>query len=122
VRASDVVCRYGGEELVLMLPDCSEEEAEKCAETIRTSLSGIVIQHAGQTISGISASFGVAQWPGHGNGEQDLLSAADRALYAAKKAGRNQVMIAEVVTPALEDAHLHTKRKTSLGVGATVWE
>lgn len=99
VRASDVVCRYGGEELVLMLPDCSAEEAEKCAETIRVSLSGIVIQHAGQTISGISASFGVAQWPGHGNDEQDLLSAADRALYAAKKGGRNRVMVAEVATP-----------------------
>lgn len=99
VRASDVVCRYGGEELVLMLPDCSAEEAERCAETIRSSLSDIVIQHAGQTISGISASFGVAQWPGHGNGEQDLLSAADRALYAAKKGGRNKVMLAEVVTP-----------------------
>ena len=100
VRASDVVCRYGGEELVLMLPDCSAAEAERCAETIRSSLGDIVIQHAGQTISGISASFGVAQWPGHGNGEQDLLSAADRALYAAKKGGRNRVMLAEVVTPA----------------------
>ena len=104
VRASDVVCRYGGEELVLMLPDCSAEEAEKCAEGIRSSIGGIVIEHAGQTISGISASFGVAQWPGHGNGEQALLSAADRALYAAKKGGRNRVMVADVVMPALEDA------------------
>ncbi|RYE73966.1 MAG: GGDEF domain-containing protein, partial [Oxalobacteraceae bacterium] len=104
VRASDVVCRYGGEELVLMLPDCSAEEAQKCAEGIRSSIGGIVIEHAGQTISGISASFGVAQWPGHGDGEQALLSAADRALYAAKKGGRNQVMVADVVMPALEDA------------------
>lgn len=94
VRASDVVCRYGGEELVLMLPDCGAEEAAKCAEAIRISLMGIVIQHAGQTIAGISASFGVAQWPGHGHGEQDLLQAADRALYAAKKSGRNKVLIA----------------------------
>lgn len=104
VRASDVVCRYGGEELVLMLPDCSAEEAQKCAEGIRSSIGGIVIEHAGQTISGISASFGVAQWPGHGDGEQALLSAADRALYAAKKGGRNQVMVADIVMPALEDA------------------
>jgi diguanylate cyclase (GGDEF)-like protein len=98
VRTSDVVCRYGGEELVLMLPDCSAEEAAKCAEVIRLSLASIVIQHAGQTISGISASFGVAQWPGDGNGEQDLLQAADRALYAAKKNGRNKVMVAEPVS------------------------
>jgi diguanylate cyclase (GGDEF)-like protein len=95
VRASDVVCRYGGEELVLMLPDCEVAEAAKCAETIRLSLTAIVIQHAGHTISGISASFGVAQWPGHGNTEQDVLQAADRALYAAKKGGRNKVVVAE---------------------------
>ncbi len=95
VRASDVVCRYGGEELVLMLPDCGVAEAAKCAEAIRSSLTSIVIQHAGQAISGISASFGVAQWPGHGNSEQDLLQAADRALYAAKKGGRNRVQVAE---------------------------
>jgi len=104
VRASDVVCRYGGEELVLMLPDCSADEAEKCAEGIRASIGSIVIEHAGQTISGISASFGIAQWPGHGNGEQALLSAADRALYAAKKGGRNQVVVADVDMPVLEGA------------------
>lgn len=105
VRASDVVCRYGGEELVLMLPDCDAQEAVRCAEAIRISLGGIVIQHAGQTIAGISASFGVAQWPGHGNGEQDLLQAADRALYAAKRTGRNKVLVAEAASlPASENA------------------
>lgn len=95
VRASDVVCRYGGEELVLMLPDCRAEEAAKCAESIRASLAEILIQYQGQTISGISASFGVAQWPGRANGEQELLQAADRALYAAKKGGRNRVVLAD---------------------------
>lgn len=95
VRASDVVCRYGGEELVLMLPDCSAQEAAKCAESIRVSLTEILIQHQGQAISGISASFGIAQWPGKSNGDQELLQAADRALYAAKKGGRNRVVIAD---------------------------
>lgn len=105
VRASDVACRYGGEELVLMLPDCSAEEAAKCAEALRVAMTGIVIQHAGQTITGISASFGVAQWPHHGNSEQDLLQAADRALYTAKKTGRNKVQIAEAVSiPRAQDA------------------
>ncbi|QJE02487.1 diguanylate cyclase [Massilia forsythiae] len=99
VRASDVVCRYGGEELVLMLPDCGAEEAVKCAEAIRASIAGIVIQHQGLTISGISASFGVAQWRGHGEGEQELLQAADRALYAAKKGGRNRVVVADADLP-----------------------
>ncbi|WP_306393999.1 sensor domain-containing diguanylate cyclase [Telluria beijingensis] len=97
VRASDVVCRYGGEELVLMLPDCGAEEAAKCAESIRQSLTAIVIQHQGQTISNVSASFGVAEWRGQCEGEQDLLQMADRALYAAKKGGRNRVVIADTV-------------------------
>lgn len=105
VRASDVTCRYGGEELVLILPDCDAQEAAKCAEAIRVALTGIVIQHVGHTITGISASFGVAQWPLHGNSEQDVLQAADRALYAAKKTGRNKVEIADAVSvPALLDA------------------
>lgn len=105
VRASDVACRYGGEELVLMLPDCSLEEAAKRAEAIRVALMGIVIQHAGQTITGISASFGVAQWPHHGNSEQHLMQAADRALYSAKKTGRNNVQIADAVSiPVTQDA------------------
>lgn len=100
VRASDVVCRYGGEELVIMLPDCEVDEAAKCAEVIRISLGSIVIQHARQTISGISASFGVAQWPGHGAGRQDLLQSADRALYLAKNTGRNKVVTAEFTLDA----------------------
>lgn len=94
VRASDVACRYGGEELVLMLPDCDAQEAAKCAEAIRQTLTEIVIQHQGATISGISASFGVAQWRGDHEQEADPLQAADRALYAAKKAGRNRVVVA----------------------------
>jgi len=97
VRASDVVCRYGGEELVLMLPDCDAGEAAKCAEAIRQSLTTVVIQHQGQTISGVSASFGVAEWRGQREGEQDLLQAADRALYTAKNGGRNRVVIADGV-------------------------
>lgn len=99
VRASDVACRYGGEELVLMLPDCDADEAVKCAEAIRVSLAGIAIQHQGLTISGISASFGVAQWRGHKEGGQDVLQAADRALYAAKKGGRNRVVVADAIFP-----------------------
>ncbi|QOY94775.1 diguanylate cyclase [Massilia sp. UMI-21] len=95
VRASDVVCRYGGEELVLMLPDCGADEAAQCAESIRASLAELPIQHLGQSIAGVSASFGVAQCPGDAEGEQELLQAADRALYAAKKGGRNRVVVAD---------------------------
>lgn len=95
VRASDVVCRYGGEEIVLLLPECTAEAAAKCAENIRQSFAEISIHHLHQHISGVTASFGVASYPTHADQIDELLKAADRALYAAKNAGRNQVVIAE---------------------------
>lgn len=96
VRASDVVCRYGGEELVLLLPDCTAEAAAKCAENIRQAFAEISIHHLYQHISGITASFGVASFPAHAETSDEILKAADRALYVAKNTGRNQVVIAEL--------------------------
>ncbi|NML63576.1 diguanylate cyclase [Massilia sp. RP-1-19] len=95
VRASDVVCRYGGEELVVVLPDCTVEAAAVCAEKIRQSLAEISIHHLGQHISGITASFGISSCPSHGERNDEILKAADRALYIAKNNGRDQVLIAE---------------------------
>lgn len=97
VRASDLVCRYGGEELVLLLPDCTADAAATCAENIRRSFAEISINHLGQNISNVTASFGVASSPGHGQQGEELLKAADRALYAAKNAGRNRVVLAEAL-------------------------
>ncbi|GAB3388628.1 diguanylate cyclase [Massilia agri] len=99
VRASDIASRYGGEEFVLLLPDCSADAALKCAEQIRHALTGLAIPYLGQTIS-VTASLGVAAWPQHADGEQELLKAADLALYEAKKSGRNRV----VAAPARSDA------------------
>lgn len=99
VRTSDVACRYGGEELVLLLPECDAAAAMTCAEDIRLALSGLLLKHGGVPISGISASFGVAAWPEHGEAAAELLKAADRALYTAKQAGRNRVHAAGGATP-----------------------
>jgi diguanylate cyclase (GGDEF)-like protein len=96
VRGSDVACRYGGEEIVLLLSDCTSHDAAICAETIRTSLLEIELHNLGQTIAQVSASFGVAAWPEHADNETELIKAADCALYLAKKAGRNQVCVASV--------------------------
>ncbi|OON60998.1 hypothetical protein B0920_18865 [Massilia sp. KIM] len=95
IRGSDLACRYGGEEIVLLLPDCSAEAAAECADTIRRTIGEIALHHHGQDVSGISASFGVAAWPVHAQHTEDLLKAADQALYAAKRGGRNQVMVAQ---------------------------
>ncbi len=95
VRASDIAGRYGGEEFILLLPDCGAEAAHQLAEGIRAALADIAIQYLGRTISGITASFGIAAWPLHAEDEQSVLKAADMALYEAKKSGRDRVIVAQ---------------------------
>jgi diguanylate cyclase (GGDEF)-like protein len=90
LRETDVVCRYGGEELVVILPDCSLERAADKAEHLRTRIASLAETHG----TPISASFGVAAIPYTSAGLSDLLEAADAALYKAKQNGRNQVVTA----------------------------
>ena len=89
-RSEDVVCRYGGEEFVILCPSSSVEGALALAERIRIAVSQEVIStHAGPLQ--LTASFGVA---GDGLIGESLLGAADSALYAAKASGRNRCCIA----------------------------
>ena len=88
LRETDVVCRYGGEELVIILPDCPLERAADKAEVLRVRIEELTNTHGAE----ITASFGVASLPHSGQTVADLLSAADGALYKAKQSGRNQVM------------------------------
>ena len=91
VRASDVVCRYGGDEFVLILPECSLEEAVKRANAMRLEAEKVTLGE-GTTVTGsITMSFGVAALPENGTTREELLQAADQALYASKRAGRNRV-------------------------------
>jgi diguanylate cyclase (GGDEF)-like protein len=94
VRRSDVACRYGGEELVLVLPECDSAAAVRCAETIRASIAALELNLGDVLLPEVTASFGVAVWPAHGDDGATLLQAADRALYAAKNGGRNRVCTA----------------------------
>jgi diguanylate cyclase (GGDEF)-like protein len=94
VRRSDVACRYGGEELVLVLPECDGAAAVRCAETIRTAIGALALQRGDVLLPAVTASFGVAVWPAHGEDAATLLQAADRALYTAKHGGRNRVCMA----------------------------
>lgn len=90
LRETDIVCRYGGEELVVILPDCNLDRAENKAEALRARIEALGQQHG----AAISASFGVAAVPYTSTGVTDLLAAADGALYKAKQNGRNQVVAA----------------------------
>jgi len=90
LRETDIVCRYGGEELVVILPDCNLDRAADKAELLRVRVAGLSETHAAE----ITASFGVASVPYTSSGVSDMLAAADAALYRAKQAGRNKVMTA----------------------------
>jgi diguanylate cyclase (GGDEF)-like protein/PAS domain S-box-containing protein len=89
-RGSDINCRYGGEEFFLVLPDMSEEKASERAEQLRAAIAAEPVVF-GEAIIPVTASFGVASFPNHGKTGNDLMMAADKALYAAKDAGRNRV-------------------------------
>ncbi|MBC7700385.1 MAG: diguanylate cyclase [Massilia sp.] len=93
VRASDVACRYGGEEFVLILPDCTKDAAMLKAQQICDSLPQLKITAAGASIK-VTASFGVAASPFDGEAATALFQAADQAVYEAKRSGRNRVVSA----------------------------
>jgi diguanylate cyclase (GGDEF)-like protein len=87
VRGSDIACRYGGEEFAVVLPRTTLESALRRGEEICSAVRG---EHR---LRGVTASLGVALCPAHGTDGEALLRAADKALYEAKRAGRNQVRI-----------------------------
>jgi diguanylate cyclase (GGDEF)-like protein/PAS domain S-box-containing protein len=89
-RASDVACRFGGEEFVMVLPDASLDDAVRCAEVWRHALREVVVP-AGDTGVRITISAGIAAWR-PGESAQQLFARADQALYAAKRDGRDRVV------------------------------
>jgi diguanylate cyclase (GGDEF)-like protein/PAS domain S-box-containing protein len=89
-RASDIICRYGGEEFLLVLPGMTEEGAVERAEQLRRAMAATPVSHGASQIT-VTASFGVATFPFHGRTTDELIAAADSALYSAKADGRNRV-------------------------------
>jgi diguanylate cyclase (GGDEF)-like protein len=89
-RGSDIGCRYGGEEFLLILPDMSRDEAYRCAERLRIAVASTPIACGGSVVQ-VTASFGMATFPEDGTTPAALLAAADAALYTAKDAGRDRV-------------------------------
>jgi len=97
VRSQDVVCRYGGEEFIILLPGVSEAGTGSRADEIRSKVKEQDITYEGRPLAKISVSAGVSAFPKHGTTPGQLIAAADGALYAAKKAGRDRVEIAPLL-------------------------
>jgi diguanylate cyclase (GGDEF)-like protein len=104
-RPADLAARYGGDEFVVLLPDTDVEGALDVSRRILAAINGLNIPHGASPLDRVTASIGVAQLvPGPEHTSQDLLELADRALYAAKQAGRNRVVAAPapVIAPHAE--------------------
>lgn len=87
LRNLDSVCRYGGDEFAMILPDTSVADAFEVAERLRKNFNS-------QSPGGPTLSLGIAGFPDHASTAQDLIAASDKALYEAKNKGRNQSVIA----------------------------
>lgn len=93
-RAGDIACRYGGEEFMVIMPSAHPQEAFRRAEQWRKIFASTQIINKGQVLSA-TLSAGVATFPDHGTTGDDIWHAADNALYRAKSAGRNCVVVYE---------------------------
>jgi diguanylate cyclase (GGDEF)-like protein len=94
-RPADLAVRYGGDEFVVLLPDTNTGGALDVARSVLTAIAELDIAHGASPFGRVTSSIGVAQLvPGPNHSFQELLDRADRALYAAKEAGRNVVRVA----------------------------
>ena len=103
MRKDDIVCRYGGEEFTIIMPESSLAIAKQRAERLRLQGKELEISLNGQFLGSVTFSVGIACFPDHGATGEQLLRAADLALYRAKAAGRDCIMAADV--PSESPAH-----------------
>jgi diguanylate cyclase (GGDEF)-like protein/PAS domain S-box-containing protein len=110
IRRFDIACRYGGEEFVIVMPNLSNETARERAEFLRREFAGMPLPCANMK-GRPTLSIGMASYPLDGFEIEELLNAADQALYAAKSAGRNRVVACSELTERNEAAEINTSKK-----------
>ncbi|CAB1367572.1 diguanylate cyclase [Denitratisoma oestradiolicum] len=93
LRRSDIACRYGGEELSVIMPASNTEDARHRLETICQLIRGMAINFHRSMLPPVTVSVGIAQAPDQGQDATELMRAADTALYAAKAAGRDRIEV-----------------------------
>jgi diguanylate cyclase (GGDEF)-like protein len=91
-RQGDIVCRYGGEEFVILMPDASLQTAYERAQGWQKIYSNKATEYEGRSLK-VTFSAGIANYPLHGPTGESILHAADHALYQSKSNGRNRVTL-----------------------------
>lgn len=104
-RQTDIACRYGGEEFLVILPEMPLADAAHKAEQLREEFKCLNIIHQGQLLRRATISLGVAAFPEHGSTVKILIQTADKALYQAKEEGRDRVVVAPV-SPEMVENHV----------------
>ncbi|MCB1560369.1 MAG: diguanylate cyclase [Xanthomonadales bacterium] len=92
-RRGDIVCRYGGEELAVLLPGAGIADAEAIAERMLDRVRHTAVSHDGRSLPAVTLSLGLAIHPDDGDSAEELLKASDEALYEAKAAGRDRIVV-----------------------------
>jgi len=95
-RAEDVICRFGGEEFAVILPESSLQDASDRAEALRLAAKDLRLAHRGVLLDPVTVSIGIAGFPDHGRTAQELLDRADKSLYQSKAHGRDRTTLANV--------------------------
>lgn len=98
VRNADFLARYGGEEFALVVPGASPQELSSIGERLRTQVASSPILVSPDAWISVTVSVGTAGYPRHGGTPAELITTADRALYAAKSQGRDRVVVGETIS------------------------
>jgi diguanylate cyclase (GGDEF)-like protein/PAS domain S-box-containing protein len=97
-RATDICCRYGGEEFAIILPESTSQDAAIRADALRSEVKSLRLQYKKQSLGQLTLSVGVAAFPEHGSTSEELLKLADECLYQSKARGRDVVTL-----PSMQD-------------------
>ncbi|MBZ5571034.1 MAG: diguanylate cyclase [Acidobacteriia bacterium] len=93
-RSDDIICRFGGEEFAIILPESAAQHAVARANHLREEVKQLKLRYNGQALDTVTVSIGIATFPEHGLTSDELLRVADRCLYQSKKSGRDVVTVA----------------------------